>query len=131
MNNSISLVRSIYVIITGAALLEKSAYYSFAFSPRPSFRSPALAIRLRTTGYSHWTRRSYFQRQLCSQECSSKLNALTDRQIQFWEDCELGLNDVENVYLSRGLTMDRIREFGQRFVFFNFLLFFHLCHIMK
>ena len=40
--------------------------------------------------------------------------ALTDRQLQFWEDCEDGLKDIENFYLSKGQDLDRIYEFGKR-----------------
>lgn len=44
------------------------------------------------------------------------LAALTERQMQFWEDCEEGLNDVEQVYAAKGLDIDRIRAFGKRCV---------------
>jgi len=42
------------------------------------------------------------------------LAALTERQMQFWEDVEDGLNDVEQVYASKGQNIDRIRTFGKR-----------------
>jgi hypothetical protein len=42
------------------------------------------------------------------------LDALTERQEQFWEDVEEGLNDIENDYIKRGGNIDRIRRFGMR-----------------
>jgi len=39
---------------------------------------------------------------------------LTDRQLQFWEDVEEGLNDVADCYASRGENIDRIRRFAMR-----------------
>lgn len=41
---------------------------------------------------------------------------LTDRQLQFWEDVEEGLNDVADCYASRGENIDRIRRFAMRLV---------------
>lgn len=45
---------------------------------------------------------------------SSCLSALTERQMQFWEDVDEGLVDIEQVYVSRGEDIDRIRTFGKR-----------------
>ena len=46
---------------------------------------------------------------------SSTLHALTERQQQFWEDVESGLDDIEEFYKSKkGLDIDRIRQFGRR-----------------
>lgn len=45
---------------------------------------------------------------------STRLSALTERQMQFWEDVEDGLDDVQNVYASKGQDIDRIRTFGKR-----------------
>jgi hypothetical protein len=45
---------------------------------------------------------------------STRLAALTERQMQFWEDVEDGLDDIENVYASKGQNIDRIRVFGKR-----------------
>ena len=42
------------------------------------------------------------------------LRALTDRQVQFWEDVDSGLNDIEKYYNKQGLKIDRIRRFGMR-----------------
>jgi hypothetical protein len=42
------------------------------------------------------------------------LAALTERQMQFWEDVEEGLDDMEAFYAKRGQSIDRIREFGKR-----------------
>ncbi len=43
-----------------------------------------------------------------------RLDALTERQEQFWEDVEDGLNDIETYYRERGGNIDRIRRFGMR-----------------
>lgn len=45
---------------------------------------------------------------------SSLLSALTNRQLQFWEDVEEGLDDIENFYKKKGQSIDRIRQFGKR-----------------
>ena len=42
------------------------------------------------------------------------LSALTERQMQFWEDVEEGLDDIENFYAKKGEDIDRIRQFGRR-----------------
>ena len=42
------------------------------------------------------------------------LNALTDRQMQFWEDVEEGLDNIEEFYKKRGENIDRLRQFGKR-----------------
>jgi hypothetical protein len=42
------------------------------------------------------------------------LNALTERQMQFWEDVEDGLDGIEEFYRKKGQDIDRIREFGKR-----------------
>ncbi len=39
---------------------------------------------------------------------------LSSRQLQFWEDVEDGLVDVEKFYESRGQSMHRIRTFCER-----------------
>jgi len=45
------------------------------------------------------------------------LQALTERQQQFWEDVESGLDDIERYYREkRGLDIERIRQFGRRYV---------------
>jgi len=36
---------------------------------------------------------------------------LTPRQLQFWEEVESGLDDVENFYAEKGQSMERIRTF--------------------
>ena len=46
----------------------------------------------------------------------SPLYALTERQMQFWEDVESGLDDIENFYAKKGQSIDRIRQFGKRLV---------------
>jgi len=46
---------------------------------------------------------------------TQKLKALTERQQQFWEDVETGLNDIESFYKNqKGQDIDRIRLFGKR-----------------
>jgi hypothetical protein len=42
------------------------------------------------------------------------LGALTERQEQFWEDVEEGLDGIENYYVERGGNINRIRRFGMR-----------------
>jgi hypothetical protein len=44
---------------------------------------------------------------------TSALSALTERQMQFWEDVEDGLDDIEAFYKARGIDIDRIRTFGR------------------
>lgn len=44
---------------------------------------------------------------------SSSLSVLTERQMQFWEHVEDGLDDIENFYQSQGASIDRIRTFGK------------------
>lgn len=46
----------------------------------------------------------------------TSLNALSERQMQFWEDVEEGLDDIEDFYEKQGLDIDRIRQFGKRYV---------------
>lgn len=47
----------------------------------------------------------------CSQTCCSML---TERQIQFWEDVDNGLDEIENFYAKKGQNIDRIRTFSKR-----------------
>jgi len=56
--------------------------------------APALTIRSRTT-------------------TASSLSALTERQMQFWEDVDTGLDDVEAFYATNGLDIDRVRQFAK------------------
>jgi hypothetical protein len=42
------------------------------------------------------------------------LKALTERQMQFWEDVEEGLDDIEEFYAKKGQNIERIRDFGKR-----------------
>jgi hypothetical protein len=44
----------------------------------------------------------------------SGLHALTERQMQFWEDVEEGLDDIEQFYAKQGESIERIRQFGKR-----------------
>ena len=41
-------------------------------------------------------------------------SALTERQQQFWEDVEEGLDDIEEFYMKRGENIHRIRRFAMR-----------------
>jgi len=43
----------------------------------------------------------------------SPLSALTERQMQFWEDVDDGLRDIENFYLKKNQNIDRIRTFSK------------------
>jgi hypothetical protein len=49
-----------------------------------------------------------------SPSSTTSLFALTERKMQFWEDVEDGLDDIENFYAKNGLGFDRIRQFGIR-----------------
>jgi hypothetical protein len=42
------------------------------------------------------------------------LAALSERQMQFWEETEEGLDDIEDFYAKKDQDIDRIREFGRR-----------------
>jgi hypothetical protein len=43
--------------------------------------------------------------------------ALTERQMQFWEDVDKGLDDIENYFKDKkGQDIDRIRQFAKRCV---------------
>lgn len=44
---------------------------------------------------------------------SIALAALSERQQQFWEDVEMGLDDIEDYYKNKGMDIDRIRQFGR------------------
>ena len=42
--------------------------------------------------------------------------ALTERQMQFWEDVDEGLNDIEAFFVSsKGMDIDRVRRFAKRY----------------
>ena len=41
------------------------------------------------------------------------LAALTERQMQFWEDVDSGLDDIENFYAKKGQDINRIRTFAK------------------
>jgi hypothetical protein len=49
-----------------------------------------------------------------SPSSATSLFALTERKMQFWEDVEDGLDDIENFYAKNGQGFDRIRQFGIR-----------------
>lgn len=61
---------------------------------------PSLADRVGTT--------------VSSASLSSSLQALTERQMQFWEDVEDGLKDIEEFYQKKDQDIDRIWRFCQR-----------------
>jgi hypothetical protein len=43
--------------------------------------------------------------------------ALSERQMQFWEDVDTGLDDIENYFKDmKGQDIDRIRQFAKRCV---------------
>lgn len=42
-----------------------------------------------------------------------QLHALTERQLQFWEDVEEGLVDIQSFYEKQGLDIDRIQQFAK------------------
>jgi hypothetical protein len=42
---------------------------------------------------------------------------LSERQMQFWEDVDTGLDDIENYFKDmKGQDIDRIRQFAKRCV---------------
>ena len=41
---------------------------------------------------------------------------LTDRQLQFWEDVDEGLDDIESFWEKKNKNIDRIRLFALRYV---------------
>ena len=47
---------------------------------------------------------------------SASTKQLTERQLQFWEDVEDGLDDIEQFWQKQGQSIDRIRLFGKRYV---------------
>jgi aspartate beta-hydroxylase len=38
---------------------------------------------------------------------------LTDRQLQFWEDVDNGLDEIADFYSRRGMSIDRVRQFAE------------------
>lgn len=44
----------------------------------------------------------------------SSLSVLTERQMQFWEDVDTGLDDIEAFYAAKDLDIDRVRQFAKR-----------------
>lgn len=42
--------------------------------------------------------------------------ALSERQMQFWEDVDKGLDDIEAFFAKKGQDIDRIRQFTKRCV---------------
>jgi hypothetical protein len=54
-------------------------------------------------------------REINRRQYASRLAAtLTDRQLQFWEDVEDGLDDIANFWEKKNQNIDRIRVFGKR-----------------
>lgn len=51
-----------------------------------------------------------------SRAWSTASYALTERQLQFWEDVDGGLNDIENFFAKEGQDIDRVRQFAKRYV---------------
>jgi hypothetical protein len=48
---------------------------------------------------------------------------LTDRQLQFWEDVEDGLDEIAQFWEKKGQSIDRIRLFGQRYAYVLLIIF--------
>ncbi|KAL7542757.1 hypothetical protein ACHAXR_012825 [Thalassiosira sp. AJA248-18] len=55
-----------------------------------------------------------FQSGVRSPARCTALNVLTPRQLQFWEDVDDGLVDIEKFYEAKGQSMERIRTFCER-----------------
>jgi hypothetical protein len=43
-----------------------------------------------------------------------RCSALTERQMQFWEDVEDGLTEIESYFRKQGQSLERIRKFVKR-----------------
>lgn len=50
----------------------------------------------------------------CRSIAVSQLGVLTERQMQFWEDVQDGLKDIEEFYRKKDMNIDRIWGFCQR-----------------
>lgn len=93
----------------GARHIFKSTTYDHVIMLRYRMLQSAIAIRciLRASSFTFDSRRQATRASTC-------LSALTERQMQFWEDVDDGLVDVEQVYAAKGQDIDRIRTFGKR-----------------
>jgi len=81
-----------------SAIIATSSTDAFTIPSRPYSSSPSLSTSLGRNGASS---------SLC-------LNALTERQMQFWEDVEDGLVDIEKFYLEdKGEDIERVKEFAK------------------
>jgi Aspartyl/Asparaginyl beta-hydroxylase len=57
---------------------------------------------------------SFGRRRSCLHQAAAVVAALTERQVQFWEDVDEGLNDIEQFYEKKsGQDIYRIRQFSQ------------------
>ncbi len=65
-------------------------------------------------GRPHRSRWAAATTKFCRRTASFSLSALTNRQLQFWEDVEDGLDDIANFWEKNGQSIDRIRIFGRR-----------------
>lgn len=91
--SSISLV----VAILSISLLSK-VISSFS-QPQASF----LFVKC-----NHWHRNNC---RPSNEAAKTSIYALTERQMQFWEDVEDGLDEIESAYEGEGLGLERIRDF--------------------
>ena len=80
-----------------------------------SLRYPLVMLLLAASSYQIIAFQSPATRTttLKSQRCTSSLN-LSPRQLQFWEDVDDGLVDIEQFYEAKGQSMERIRTFCER-----------------
>ncbi|GKY94751.1 hypothetical protein MPSEU_000440500 [Mayamaea pseudoterrestris] len=53
-------------------------------------------------------------RHASTRHCHLSCNVLTERQMQFWEDVDDGLDDIENFWRKQNQDIDRIRTFAAR-----------------
>lgn len=86
------LLASLCAVVFGVDGGVVAAAFATRSAPKKSASSPRAAL-------------------LDPRESSTALSALTERQTQFWEDVEDGLDDVERVYGDG--SIDRIRAFGR------------------
>ena len=86
---------------------------SFVLSPSFHATQPSLSSSATCT-----TRTSTLCRSTTTPTTSSAsftVKKLTDRQYQFWEDVDDGLDAIEAFYAKQNQTIDRIRQFALRY----------------
>lgn len=67
---------------------------SFFYSLIVGLQFPLLTVGFQSHGINVAATKSFTS----SSSCSVTMQALTERQMQFWEDVDEGLDDIENFY---------------------------------